>query len=130
MNYPQLPEAEFAAMQIIWTQGGPITSSRVAELLKPQKGWKHQTVSTLLSRLTEKGFLSSEKAGKERHYHPLVEKEDYLRQETGRFVKEFHKNSLTGLMSALVSGDNIDDGDLQDLAAWLKEREKGGDSDV
>jgi len=39
----------------------------------------------------EKGFLSSEKQGKERFYSPLVEREEYLRQETGRFVKLFTK---------------------------------------
>ena len=127
MKYPQLPEAEFTIMQTIWGQETAMSSSQVAELLKPQKDWKHQTVSTLLNRLTEKGFLSSEKQGKERFYQPLVAREAYLSQETGRFVKEFHKNSLTGLMSALVSSSDIDDRDLKDLAAWLKAREQGGD---
>ena len=126
MKYPQLPEAEFTVMQTVWNQETPIASKQVTMLLKPLRNWKHQTVSTLLTRLAEKGFLSSEKQGKERYYQPLVDREDYLSQETGRFVKDFHKNSLTGLMSALVSSEDISDGDLRDLAAWLNERERGG----
>ena len=34
-------------------------------------------------RLVERGFLRSEKHGKERTYFPLVSKEDYLKFETG-----------------------------------------------
>jgi len=130
VKYPQLPEAEFTVMQTVWEQEAPISSSQVAELLKPARGWKHQTVYTLLTRLVEKGFLSSEKRGKERYYLPLMEREAYLRQETGRFVETFHKNSLTGLMSALVSTAHIDDADLSELTAWLKEREQGERDDV
>ena len=124
MKYTQLPETEFVVMQTIWEHETPISSSRVTELLLPQKGWKHQTVSTLLSRLTDKGFLSSEKQGKERFYKPIVAREDYLQQETSRFMKNFHKNSLTGLMSALVSNNDINEDDLRELSAWLKDSEK------
>jgi len=99
----------------------------MAELVKPYRGWKKQTVFTLLNRLVEKGFLSSTKTGKERYYEPLVEREDYLRQETGRFVESFHKNSITGLMSALVSSTDIDEKELAELSAWLDKRAKGED---
>jgi predicted transcriptional regulator len=91
---------------------------RVAELVKPYRGWKKQTVFTLLNRLVEKGFLSSTKTGKERYYEPLVEREDYLRQETGRFVE-----------CALVSSTDIDDKELAELSAWLEKdmlKEKTG----
>ena len=127
MRYPQLPEAEFTVMKTIWEQETPISSMRMAELVKPYRGWKKQTVFTLLNRLVEKGFLSSTKTGKERYYEPLVEREDYLRQETGRFVESFHKNSITGLMSALVSSTNIDEQELAELSAWLDKRAKGED---
>ena len=130
MQHPQLPEAEFSVMQMIWEQEKPVSSKRMAEIMKPVKGWKKQTVYTLLNRLVDKGFLSSEIQGKERYYKPLVKREDYLRQETGRFVEVFHKNSLTGLMSALVSGKEIDEADLSELSEWLKNREKEDKNDV
>ena len=129
MNYPQLPESEFSVMQVIWEHSAEISGSMVTKLLESSKKWKHQTVSTLLNRLVEKGFLSSEKRGKERYYKPLVDIEPYLRQETGRFVEAFHKNSLTGLMSALVSNTDIDDEELSELSAWLENRAGGAKND-
>ena len=129
MKYPQLPEAELLVMQIVWEQNNPLTSKQLLELSKPQKEWKLQTVSTLLNRLTEKGFLTSEKRGKERYYLPVVVREEYLSQETKRFVKAFHKNSISGLMASLVSSNKVNDEDLQELVTWLKERKEGEHDD-
>ena len=124
--YPNLPDSEHTIMQIIWAQPTPISKTRVAELAAPQRGWAPQTVYTLLNRLVEKGFLSSEKQGKERYYVPLVQQEAYLAQATERFMDTMHKNSLTGLMNALFTG-KPDDADLAELEQWLRDNaNKGG----
>jgi len=99
-----LPDAEFDVMQIIWEEETPISSVQVFNLSVDKKKWKPQTVLTLLTRLEKRGFVASEKRGKERYYWPVVAREDYLKQETGQFVRRFHKNSVTGLMSALFGG--------------------------
>ena len=124
-RYPHLPDSEFAIMQIIWSQASPISKTQVAALAEPHKGWKPQTVYTLLNRLTEKGFLSTEKKGKERFYTFLVAQEDYLNQETDRFMKTVHKNSLTGLMNALFANNQFSKEDLSELEQWLKKKSKG-----
>jgi len=118
----RLPDSEFVVMQIIWGETTPISKTQVAALTEPQKGWKPQTVYTLLNRLTEKGFLSSEKQGKERYYVPLVSREEYLNQETGRFMKMFHGNSLTGLMNAFFGNSKPEEEDLQELEEWLHKK--------
>jgi len=123
----QLPDAEFDVMSVIWNNEVPISSVQVFNLSVKEKQWKPQTVLTLLTRLEKRGFLSSEKRGKERYYMPLVARDDYLKQETGLFVKRFHKNSLTGLMSALFGGKKPEAAELDEIEAWLKGQ---GDSDV
>jgi len=121
-HQPRLPDAEFDIMQIIWSQPPPISSVQVAALVAPEKKWKPQTVLTLLTRLTRRGFLSSEKQGKERIYTPLMSQEEYLNRETGQFVRRFHKNSLTGLMNALYADKKPKEEELEALEAWLRER--------
>ena len=120
-EYPQLPDSEFAVMQVIWGEEPPVSKIKIAEAIAPIRGWKPQTVYTLLTRLQDKGFLTSQKQGKERIYTPLVTRKDYLSQETGRFVRTFHENSLTGLMNAMFSG-SPDENDLSELEEWLNER--------
>ena len=125
-NYTPLPDAEFDVMQIIWGQPSPISSIQIFSLARPDKHWKPQTVLTLLTRLEKRGFLSSEKLGKERFYTPLVMRAEYLNQETGQFVRRFHKNSLTGLMNALFSGKAPKAADLTEIEEWLKNQQNAG----
>jgi len=120
-EYPQLPDSEFAIMQIIWGETTPVSKTRIAEAAAPLRGWKPQTVYTLLTRLQDKGFISSQKQGKERVYTPLIARNNYLNQETGRFVRTFHENSITGLMNAMFAG-TPDEDDLSELERWLNER--------
>jgi predicted transcriptional regulator len=127
-----LPDAEFDVMEIIWAQPSPISSVQIFTLAAPDKKWKPQTVLTLLTRLVKRGFLSSEKRGKERFYTPLVGREAYLNMETGVFVQRFHKNSLTGLMNALYGGKKPKVEELNEIEQWLGavRDEKDGEVDA
>ncbi len=118
----RLPESEFQVMKAIWANAPPITSSRVKGYLSGEKNWPIQSVVTLLGRLVEKGFLRSEKKGKERLYFPLVSKEDYLQFETANFVKQYHDNSVISLLSAFYHEREWPDGDLDDLQEWIRNR--------
>ncbi|MEA4897783.1 BlaI/MecI/CopY family transcriptional regulator [Bacillota bacterium Meth-B3] len=118
----KLPDAEFDVMQVVWASEPPITSAVIMERLGRRKGWKAQTVLTLLTRLVERGFLRTEKHGKERSYFPLIGRADYLKFETGDFMARFHGNSFASLVAALYDGQGLREGDLDELAQWLKER--------
>ena len=120
-----LPDAEFDVMQVVWGAELPISSVQVYSASAEQKGWKPQTVLTLLTRLEKKGFVRSEKRGKERYYWPLVSREQYLQQETGQFIERYHGNSVKGLMAALFGGKKPKASDLNELEAWLAEQANG-----
>jgi predicted transcriptional regulator len=118
----RLPEAEFQVMKAIWAYEPPVTSSMVRGRLSGEKSLLIQSVVTLLSRLVEKGFLRSEKKGKERMYYPLVSKEDYLQFETGNFVKQYYENSFISLLLTLYKDKELTDEDLDDLQELIKKR--------
>ena len=125
-EYTRIPEAEFEVMQFIWSRQPPISSIQVTGL---QEKWKHQTVLTLLTRLTKRGYLYSEKHGKDRFYTPAVSKDEYLSMETGYFMRKFHQNSLTGMVSALYADSSPSDEEIAKLERWLqdkKQRDDGG----
>ena len=118
----KLPDAEFDVMKVIWDNKPPVTTTSVREQLGKEKEWKIQTVVTLLLRLVERGFLRSEKHGKERTYFPLVSKEDYLKFETGNFMKQYHNSSLFNLINTLYDDEALTDKDIDELLTWAKER--------
>lgn len=118
----KLPDAEFKIMKVVWANEPPITTNIIMERLGKEKEWKAQTISTLLLRLVERGFIRTEKNGKERTYFPLVAKEDYLEFETGDFMERFHGNSFTSLVATLYDGKKLKDRDLDELIKWLQEK--------
>jgi len=118
----KLPDAEFDIMKVVWAHEPPITTSQIMKFLGEEKGWKIQTIVSLMFRLVEREFLRSEKHGKERTYFPLVSKDDYLKFETGNFAKQFHNNSFLNLVSTLYSDDAVTDADIDELLQWAKER--------
>ena len=118
----RLPDAEFEIMHIIWQNTPPISTNQIISCLDAHKTWKPQTVLTLLVRLIDKGFLHSEKIGKERTYSPLVSQKDYLSIETNSFFDRLHISSIRSLVSTLYDGKKLSDEDINDLKKWLEER--------
>ena len=118
----KLPDAEFDIMKVVWANEPPITTNTIMQQLGNERKWKAPTTISLMLRLVERGFLRTEKNGKERTYFPLVSKEEYLKFETGNFIKQFHDNSLLNLVTTAYADDVLTDGDIDELLSWAKER--------
>ncbi len=85
--------------------------------------WKPQTLLTILARLSEKGFIRSDRVGRERSYHAMISEKEYLQIETGSFLKRYSGNSLGGLVKALYSEGELSREDLSELKEWLMNKE-------
>jgi len=116
----RLPDGEFEVMKVIWESPPPITSLHVMERLDGNR--KPQTVLTMLARLIEKGFLRSERVGKERNYTPEISERDYMSLETGDFLKRYGGNSLGSLVKALSDGRKLSEEDIRELREWMADR--------
>ena len=69
-----------------------LESTPLAEQIKlseelPERDWKAQTVTTMLTRLEKKGFLRSKKTGKERDFFPAISEQEYFSLEAEGFRK-------------------------------------------
>lgn len=118
----KLPDAEFDVMKVVWANEPPVTTNMVMDQLGEEKKWKVQTVVSLMVRLVERGFLRTEKKGKERFYFPLIGREDYLKFETGNFIRQYHNNSFLNLVNTLYDDNTLTDKDIDELLQWVKER--------
>ncbi len=121
-NMKKLPDTEFEIMKVVWANEPPITTKIIMEQLGNQRQWKAPTTISLMLRLVKRGFLRTEKNGKERTYFPLIAKEDYLRFETGNFMKQYHENSFLSLVNTLYDGKRLSDHDIEELMKWAKKR--------
>ena len=118
----RLPDAELEIMRVIWQNTSPISTNQIIALLGSGKTRKPQTVLTLLARLIEKGYLQSEKIGKERVYSPIISYEVYLSTETESFLDRIHGNSVLSLINTLYDGKELSEEEIADLRAWLEKK--------
>ena len=120
--FKKLPESELEIMRVVWAIGGPVTTPQITTEISGTKDWAPQTILTMLTRLEAKGFLSSQKQGRERAFTPVISESEYLLFESENFLETFHKNSLLGMINTLYSGKVISNRDTDELRRWLDER--------
>lgn len=122
MTVKKLPDSEFEIMKAVWHSDEPVTSPMLTEKLRldlPEKDWKQQTVLTMLVRLEGKGFLRSDKAGKERNYYAVVSESEYLQVEAESFRKRFSSGRIGSLVKALYNDNDLTDEDINELKDWV-----------
>ena len=122
----RLPDAEFEMMQALWACGGTsVPTLLLSEKLTKER--KAQTILTLLSRLENKGMISSEKVGKERIWTALVSEEEYLSFEAKNIVDRMYKGSVSELMSAFYEGETLTQEDATALIALINSKTAKGE---
>ncbi len=116
-----LPDAEFEVMNAVWQCGGASVSTvAIQKQMNTEK--KAQTVLTMLSRLADKGFLSSEKLGKERTWTAMVFEEEYRSFEAKKIVDRVYGGSLSELISAFYDGKGLTKEEAQDLLDFIEKQ--------
>ena len=126
MKEHRLPEAEFMVMKEIWAADAPVTSSEIMNGVGQARGWKPQTLLTLLSRLTERGFIEAHPGkGREKLFSAVISRDEYLARETSAFMDEVHGRSIGSLLAAL-NREKMSESDMNELQAWFDQLKKGG----
>lgn len=97
----RLPDAEQEVMQAIWACQPPVARTDIEKILFQAHPMALTTLLTLLTRLSEKGFLSIEKVGRRSLYRPLVTQEDYLAAQGRTFFEKLCGRNLTTFAAAL-----------------------------
>ena len=124
---PQISEAEFEVMKIVWKYA-PISTNEITECLTKTTNWSPKTIQTLIKRLVTKGALSYEKHSRVFVYTPLVKESEYIGQESASFLKRFYNGDIKAMLSAYIENDRLSDADIDALRKLLtKGKDKGDD---
>lgn len=124
---PQISEAEFEVMKVVW-KSAPVSTTEITEKLTKTTAWSPKTIQTLIKRLVTKGALTYEKQSRVFVYTPLVEEREYIDQESSTFLNRFYDGDITAMLSAYIEHDRLSKTDIDALRSLLLEMpQKGGD---
>ena len=121
----QVSNSELELMKIIWANGGTALYVQIMEgLSKAGFAWQKNTIITLLSRLVDKGLLTTNKIGRRNEYTAVVSEADYQAEQTQTLLNKLYEGSAKGLVSTLIQRDMLSAEDYEELKLfWEKERE-------
>lgn len=117
-SLPQISEAEFEVMKIVWKYA-PINTNEVTERLTRTTDWSPKTIQTLLKRLVTKGALTYEKQSRVFVYSPAVEESEYVGQKSSSFLNRYYDGHISSMVSAYLENDRLSEEELDELRALL-----------
>lgn len=119
-----LSECEEMVMTIVWdSDSAPdLAETRKRVNVKFGKTWKPQTVSTFLTRLVRKGFLTSYRKGRYAYYEPVVKKDEYCAAEITR-IADLYFAGDTEKLAHFVRAVERYKSNLSELRKTVKEME-------
>ena len=115
---PQISEAEYEVMRIVW-QNAPVSTNEIVERLEKTTSWNPKTIQTLIKRLVTKRALTYEKEGRMFVYTPLVAENEYVSQESSSFLKKYYSGNISAMLSAFLDNDKLSASDIDDLRSLL-----------
>lgn len=120
---PQISEAEYEVMKVVWKYKS-ISTPEVVEKLSKKFDWKPNTIHTMLARLVKKKALHASKNGRVFIYTSLVEKHEFIEQKSTFFLKQFFGGTLNSMVLNFIENDQLSNEDISELKKILSMRDK------
>src|SRR5699024_12131024 len=97
-NMPQISEAEYEVMKVVWKYE-PISTPEIVDKVLQKIDWKPNTVQTMLTRLEKKKALKAEKVGRAFVYQSLIEQYEFVEKKSKLFLNQFFGGTLNSMRS-------------------------------
>jgi BlaI family penicillinase repressor len=120
---PQISEAEFEVMKIIWKYA-PINTNEITEKLTKTTAWSPKTIHTLIKRLVNKGAISHEKDGRVFVYTPRIKENEYVGSESRHFLKRFYNGDISRMLSSFIEDNKLSKAEIENLRSILSTSRK------
>ena len=120
-----LSQLQLAILDVLWTRG-EATVAEVQEALQEERALAYSTVSTLLSRLEQKGAVSHRAEGRVFFYRAEVREEEVSNSLVSDLLSRVFDGSPAELVSHLLEAHEVDAGELARIKAMVTRHEKNG----
>ena len=120
----QISDAESVVMQALW-RSSPLAAEDVFAAVAAGQGWQEATVKTLLNRLLKKGAISAERDGRCFLYSPVLQREQWLRQESEGLVDRLFGGRVAPMVAHFTENGRLSKKDLAELRQLLEDIDDG-----
>ena len=124
--FKNLSEAEQEIMDYLWDCTDSKTLGELLEYFNQyeDKEWKSQTLSTFMTRLSEKGMVTWTVTGRIKHYYPLLTREEFESEKAKGILDSMYNSSLKKFVATLYGGNKLSNDEVKELKEWLNKQEE------
>ena len=114
----RLTPKEEELMQVLWRLQKAFVKEIVAELPEPRP--HYNTVSTIVRKMVDKGFVGYESFGNTHRYYPLVPKKEYTENFIQKALRNYFDNSYKNMVSFFAKEQKISVDELREIIALIE----------
>lgn len=116
---PDISESEWTLMEALW-ESSPHTASELTKTLRPTMNWAENTVRTLLTRLIDKGAITTgENSSGTRTYLPAVKREACVRAKGESFMQRIFGGAAKPLLVHFAQNSKLTAEEVRELKKIL-----------
>lgn len=117
----KLTQKEEEVMQALWN----LERAFVKEIVPELQGTNHyNTVSTIVRKLEEKGYVAYEAFGKTHRYYPIIEKDAYRNKFVNNAMTSYFNDSYKNMVSFFAKEEKISATELREILEMIESKEK------
>lgn len=116
----KLTNKEEEIMHILWKLQKAFVKEVVAELPKPKP--HYNTVSTVIRKMEDKGFIKHEAFGNTHRYYPAISMEDYRARYFSSAIQNYFENSYKNVVSFFASEEKISVDELREIIKIIERK--------
>ena len=109
-------------MEVLWRRH-PMSSEEILQSLEGEPAWQLATVKTLINRLLGKGAISAEKDGRRYLYSPVLQREQWLAEQSTGLLDRLFDGHLAPLVAHFARHRRLKKADLEALRQLLDEQD-------
>lgn len=116
-----LTDLELEIMNIVWKQGST-TVRQIVDELHAKRPLAYTTIQTVLTILTQKGFVEYTPQGRAYVYRPAVGPDGVRRETVAAVVDKWFEGSTRSLILHLIESDALTAGEAAELRRLLDQK--------
>lgn len=118
-----LTPTEWHLMECLWERA-PRTGREAVEDMTKRVGWSRSTTLTMLRRMTEKGLIRCDEPEGVKTYSPAISRQEAVLQETDSFLARVYRGSVSTLVSAITSRQQLTRQEIEELYDIIRQAEE------
>ena len=116
----KLTNKEEQIMQVLWQLEKAFVKEVVAELPSPKP--HYNTISTVIRKMEEKGFVKHNAYGNTHQYYPVISMEEYRKTYMQKTINNYFENSYKNVVSFFAKEEKISVAELKEIIRLIESK--------